>query len=297
MKYKSFISSNMKGQKMRKANINLFVFVFILAISFFAFNFEKISAMGTEIIGTMFDKNSDGEITQSDVVVDGQVTTKAENFLKVDLTSGTKKLTFIQGNGQNDKVAIKFTISDFPSDVTSFMIVESERTDSSSLADADRYNKDSVTGAWVASNKNVAKNGITGSVLFSTGEDGKITVDVVYRLRKGTFGMKFLKIYCYRAEVSESNPTYQHDVAYVIAQPIDMVNQSSDTCTEKNAAEICVNYDEDGATSRISKELKIYLPVSVAYNFKTVDVSWTYDATISNEVINNYNSIVKCSSI
>ena len=43
--------------------------------------------------------------------------------------------------------------------------------------------------------------------------------------------------------------------------------------------------------------MKIYLPTSVAYNFKTVDASWTYDATINNDVVNNYNSIVNGSTI
>lgn len=298
MKYKSYLNEGVKGGKIGKAKVILFGFVLILAFLFLGAKVEMVNAMSTEIVGTKFDKNNDGTILEEDVKDEGgNVTAKAESFLKVDLISGTGKLTFIQGNGKDDEVAIMFDVSDFPGDATSFMIVESERSDSSSLADADRYSKDPVTGDWMASSKNVTKNGLTGSVSFFTGEDGKINASIVYRLRKGSFGMKFFKIYFYKAEESESNPSYQYDVNYVIAQPIDLVNQSDSNCDAKSATEICIGYDADGATSRISKELKIYLPTSVAYNFNVVPVEWVYNAAINNEVVNNYSAVVAGSTI
>jgi len=299
MKYKSILNERINDREMNKAKYLFVGFVLILAFIFFSFTCTKVSAaINTEIVGSIFDKDENGTIVESDVKDgDGNVVNKAEFFEKVDLTNSGSKLTFVQGNGQDDQVAIKFNIYDFPSDATSFIIVESDRTDSSSLADADRYSKDNVSGEWEASDKNVTKNGLTGKVSFSTDDDGKINVETVYRLRKGSFGIKFFKIYFYKAQVTENNPTYQIDVVYVIAQPIDLVEQNANNCTTKHATEICVDYDAEGDASRVAKPLKIYIPTSVAYNFKVVPLGWTFDSTLNTEVVNNYNAVVSGSTI
>ena len=287
MKYKSSFMNKINECEKSKAKMFFFGFILILAFMLLFMQTVKINAIETEIVGTMFDKNDDGAIDDS-----------TENFIKVDLTSGTDKLTFIQANGDDDEVAIKFNISNFPSEATSFMIVESERTDSSSTADADRYSKVLGTDGegntiweWVASEKNITKNGITGSALFSEAADGTINVEVVYRLRKGSFGMKFLRIYFYNAGTIETNPSGHHDVYYVISRPIDMVEQSADNCTAKSATEICIDYDADADTSRISRELKIYIPTSVAYKFNVVPLTWVFDETVGTEIVANESQV------
>ena len=183
------------------------------------------------------------------------------------------------------------------------MIVESNKTDSSSTADADRYSKELVTDGdgnqvwqWNASAKNVEKNGITGSVLFSE-SDGKINVDVVYRLRKGSFGMKFIKLYFYNAGDVETKPSSQTELYYVIAQPIDMVNQSATVCETRSETELCIGYDEDASNSRISKDLKIYMPSSVAFKFSVVPVQGVFNGDVNTEVVNNYTQVVNGSTI
>ena len=293
MKYKSIKNEQLNACKISMAKMIFFGFVLILAFMCFLFKTTKVNAaVGTEIVSTRFDKNSDDTIDES-----------TETFLKVDLTSGTDKLTFIQGTGNDDDVSIQFKISDFPSEATSFMIVESNKTDSSSTADADRYSKELVTDGegnqvwqWNASAKNVEKNGITGSVLFSE-SDGKINVDVVYRLRKGSFGMKFIKLYFYNAGDVETKPSSQTELYYVIAQPIDMVNQSATVCETRSETELCIGYDEDASNSRISKDLKIYMPSSVAFKFSVVPVQGVFNGDVNTEVVNNYTQVVNGSTI
>ena len=158
MKYKSSFMNKISECEKSKAKMFFFGFVLILAFMFLFMQTVKINAIETEIVGTKFDKNGDGTIDES-----------TENFIKVDLSSGSDKLTFIQANGDDDEVAIMFNVSNFPSDATSFMIVESEKTDSSSTADADRYSKVLGTDGdgntiweWVASEKNITKNGNRG---------------------------------------------------------------------------------------------------------------------------------------
>ena len=111
----------------QKAKFIFFGFVLILALVYFMMGAVKVSAVTTaEITGTSYNKNG----------------STIEDFDKKDLVNGSDTLTFIQGNGEDSKVAINFTINDFPSNATSFMIVESERSDSmGENADADRYSK------------------------------------------------------------------------------------------------------------------------------------------------------------
>ena len=293
MKYKSSFTNRINECEKSRAKMFFFGFVLILAFAFLFLNTMKVGAIETEITGTKFDKNDDGAIHETD-----------ESFIKVDLSSGSDKLTFIQANGNDDEVAIMFNVSDFPKEATSFMIVESEKTDSSSTADADRYSKvlgtdgdGNTVWQWVASDKNVTKNGITGSAIFSEEADGTINAEIVYRLRKGSFGMKFLRMYFYNAGTIETNPSGQHDVYYVVSRPIDMVAQSADNCTAKSSTEICIGYDADADTSRISRELKIYIPQSVAYKFNVIPLTWVFDATVGTEIVANETEVKNGSTI
>lgn len=289
MKYKSALKREISENGNNKAKIIFFGFVLILAFAYLFLSCVKISAAEsaptTEIFATTFDKDGDGEL---------------ETFISKDVESGGLKLTYIQGNGENDKVAIKFYVYDFPSNATSFMVVESEYSDSSVMADADRYSKVSkeVDGEtvweWKASGENDTKNGLTGEALFTTTEGGKINAEITYRLRKGSFGMKFFKIFFYNSNTLDTDPSSDLEVYYVIAQPIDMVEQGS-TCTAKNST-ICTNY-VNGTSTRISRELKIFVPTTVAYKFVVVPVEYVFNATNNNNVVNNYTAIVDGSTI
>ena len=228
MKYKSSLKNLANEERLNAAKVIFVGVVLILAFILFGFFTSRVSALDEEtnasitISGTMYDKNGEDGVEETE-----------ENFLSVTLGTGDDKLTFIQGNGNGDQVAIKFTITNFPKDAVAFMIVESERSDSSSDADADRYSKELVTEngnqviKWLPSSKNVTPTGgIEGSASFTEAEDGTISVDVVYRLRKGAFGMSFLKIFFYKESVTtggevvdtivpETNPFSSKTIFYV----------------------------------------------------------------------------------
>ena len=122
----------------------------LLMFVFFAFNFVKVSAAGTTetitlggtssevnvvINGTKYNKYTDRD--NSDVL-------DAVELIGYTDTNGNTPLTFIQSNGNSKEVEIHFTIENFPSGATEFMIVESQYSDSSSNPDADRYNFDKL---------------------------------------------------------------------------------------------------------------------------------------------------------
>ena len=128
-------------------------FVLLLAFVFFAFNFMKVSAAGvTE------DITISGVTTEKvNVIINGTKYDKVEGGRQGELLdaveligngddSGAYPLIFIQSNGEgkgeDTGVDIYFTITNFPSNATAFMIVESEFTDSSLNPDADRYSKE-----------------------------------------------------------------------------------------------------------------------------------------------------------
>ena len=318
MKYKSALNDSLKMKKMNLAK-ELFVgFVLILAFTLFSFNFVKVAAVEEanvtiDITGTMFDKDGTSGIEEDE-----------KDFKSIDLvTNDGDALTFVQGNGKDSETAIKFTIANFPKDISSFMIVESEYSDSSSTADADRWGKEVVTDPdtgtssyqWVASSKNQTKNGIVGSVEIVEGGDGKLTATIVYRLRNGDYGVSFFRIFFYKENVFESvivdgelvvtgneeNPFSTKVAYYVIAQPIDMVEQgetcvptASNLCNEKNET-IFVAYDTVGTTTRISKPLKIIIPTTVAYNFKVHEINPV--AFGNNFKVGNYQEVVDNSTI
>ncbi len=318
MKYKSALNDSLKMKKLNWAK-ELFVgFVLILAFTLFTFNFTKVSAVeeanvGVTITGTMFDKDGTGGIEEGE-----------KNFKSIDLTTTNgDSLTFIQGNGKDSETVIKFTITNFPKDISAFMIVESEYTDSSSTTDADRWGKevvkDPVSGLssyqWVASSKNQTINDITGSVEIVEGGDGKLTATITYRLRNGDYGMSFFRIFFYKENVfettivdgnlvvngNERNPFSTKAVYYVISQPIDMVEQgatciptASNLCVEKNET-IFVAYDTTASTSRISKTLKIVIPTTVAYNFKVHQI--TTETFGNNFKVGNYQDVVDNSTV
>lgn len=318
MKYKSALNDSLKIKKMNLAK-ELFVgFVLILAFMLFSFNCVKVEAVEEadvtiDITNTMFDKDGTSGIEEDE-----------KNFSVMDLiTNDGESLTFIQGNGKDSETAIKFTITNFPKDISAFMIVESEYTDSSSTADADRWSKEVVTDPdtgissyqWIASSKNQTKNGIVASVEFVEGGDGKLTATIVYRLRNGDYGVSFFRIFFYKENVfettivdgelivtgSEENPFSTAAAYYVISKPIDMVEQgetciptASNLCNEKNET-IFIAYDEDASTSRISKTLKIIIPTTVAYNFKVHSI--TPVAFRNNFKVGNYQDVVNNSTI
>lgn len=265
MHFKCSLHSKEKGIKINQYKVLFFGIVLIMAFFFFLANSVSVKALETEINGTTYNK-----------------TGESEDFIKVDLSNANGDvLTFIQGNGEDDKVAIRFTIKDLPSNYTSIKIVESEHSDSATNPDSDEYDKDPVTGEWTPSASNIEVNGIIGSAIFTTDDTGKINVEVVYRIRKGSFGLKFIRIFFYEARVTEANPVSYTDLVYVISKPIDTVEQGS-TCTSKNDT-ICTDY-VNGETTRESKELNLYIPEVVAYNFKTLN------GETSEEIIANYQN-------
>lgn len=284
---KKTLQSKENTKQTLKAKIGLFGFVLILAFVGFFMCSMKVEAASSTVTGTMFDKNGNGQIDAD-----------SEVFSKVDVESGSDMLTYVQGNGEDDKTSIKFTINDFPSDATSIAIVESDHSDSSNDADLDKYNKDAVAGTWTASPNNVTKNNLGGSIAFSEDENGVITADVVYRLRKATYGLKYLKVFFYNGNQIEESPSSSITVFYVIAKPINMVGdtvEAGTTCTTKGD-KICTNY-VNGSDTREARELKLFIPSTVAFNYNVVEVVSTFNDEKNTYVVSNYTEVVAGSTV
>lgn len=308
-------------------------FVLMLAFALFVLNCIKVSAAGiTETItlggtasnvnvvinGTKYEKYTDK---------DNSAVLKAVELTGYTDTSGNNPLTFIQSNGASKEVEIHFTITNFPSGATAFMIVESQYSDSSDHPDADRYiyeksyiQKDDgvylrvgnlfyeMTDAntyadasctALASEATDVKylkyrgnscveiiednrydktdaEGWVGSV--TNDEYGSVTVTntgavkVVYRLRTAGFGMKYFRIVFYRGEIASSSPSSYMDINFIVSNPIDVVGLSNSNnigACAGNDNEICIEYSNEGIT-RESQPLNIYIPSSVAYDYKVV---------------------------
>ena len=233
-------------------------FVFALILLYLMLNCVRVGAVSATITGTSY--KQDG--------------TNFQNFSSKTLTSGDYSLTFIQGNGKNSEVAIKFTINDFPSTVDSFVVVESEHSDSDD-GDLDRYTL--VGTEWVPSN-DVHASGIVGSATAHVDDPTKI--DVVYRIRKGAFGLQFLKLFLYDHGLEDlpegSNGVTELEVFYVISQPVNTLPDdviASESCSSEEGIDekICIQYDWDGDPQREPRPLELHVPKTIAYKFLIAD--------------------------
>ena len=257
MNLKKSLQSKEINEKGIKTKFAFAGFVFVLALIYLMLSSVKVGALGATITGTSY--KQDG--------------TNVANFSSKTLTSGEYSLTFIQGSGNNNDVAIKFTITDFPSTVDSFLVVESQHSDSDD-GDLDRYTL--KNGEWVGSNSN---NGswITGSA--TPRADDATTVDVVYRIRKGAYGLQFLKLFLYDSDLEDlpdgDNGVIELEVFYVISRPVNTLPDdaiASEACASESAIDtkICIQYDWDGEPQREPRPLYVYMPSTIAYEFLTV---------------------------
>lgn len=254
----------------------LFAFLFLAVFS------VKVNAAGTtsiDVEGSYYDKDDNGN----------------ENHVGKVIEIGQYNLAFIQGNGNDNEVAIRFTINNFPSNITSFLIVESGYSHSNpNSSDLDLYSLES--GVWTPSVNNnpqvcetegeetICENkySVNGSVEFFENEDGSVKTNVVYRLRKGSYGLKFLTVFFYEGNVISATPASSIDVFYVISQPIDTVSQGTN-CTVKNDT-ICTDYiNDDSNPTRVAQSLSIYLPETVAFTFDAIS-----DEELTTEMLNSY---------
>lgn len=281
----------MLGKK--KAKLNFFGFVFILVFSFLCLNSMKVSAVTEssakiEILQSIFNKDGDSDLDGDD------------KFDSVSLSNGTSGLTFIQGNGKDGEVAVLFKVTNFPTNIKSFVIIESNYSDSSDNADMDKYKKD-VDGNWcvevtaedgkvTCESETTAVNMIKGKAEFS--EDGT-EAQIVYRLRSGSYGLKFFKIFFFSGEITNEKPASEATAVFVNSRPIDKVDQATDlgtTCSSETE-KICTDYVEGATSTRISRKLKIYVPETVAYNFVVEPLKYTFDAANNNNIVNNYQDV------
>ena len=144
MKINYPLQSKETKENVRKAKFVFFGFVLILAFICFMGNFVKVQAADLNIADDENIKIS-GEEYLVDVEIKGSTYTKyadkgSQDFEGVLVTANGQSITFIQGNGNNNEVDVRFTINNFPKNATAFMIVESNKTDSAGdNADADRY--------------------------------------------------------------------------------------------------------------------------------------------------------------
>ena len=132
------------------------------------------------------------------------------------------------------------------------------------IEDENRYYKNGADG-WGSSESNSESSKLE----FGEDEDGKIYAKLTYRIRKGSYGLSYIRIFFYKGEIGMASPADHTDVFFVIARPIDTVSQgtSGTSCTKNDT--ICTSY-VNGTLSREPKKLNLYIPSNVAYDFKTV---------------------------
>lgn len=244
-----------------KVNFIIIGFVLMLAFFFLGLNTKKVGATSYTISGTKIYTETNERISKELTCANSELINAAGSVCN------REKLTFIQGNGNNNEIYIKFLLKDIPSGTTSFAIVETGHSDSAGDdSDLDRYNiktNDDGTIEWIAGT-NISKNGIIGSAIQT--EDG---IEIVYRIRNGEFGLNFLKVFFYDSSVVGASAFDSIEVFYVISQPIDLVSLG-DTCTQSRTNEICIDY-VNGNPTRESRFLNIYIPKTVAYIFKSLE--------------------------
>lgn len=281
MNFKKSLHSKENTKKILKINFSIMVIAIMMVFAFFAMSAKKVMATDYVVNGSSYYKNSSTLI----------------NIDKVDVTSNGYTISYIESNGEDSKVAIRFTITDFPSNATSFMVVESEYSDSSETADADRYAKD-ATGAWIASEANQERNDLIGSAVY---DEETNSMYVTYRLRKGGFGIKFLKVFFHDASDVEIGDGQGYslidpiEVFYIVSQPVDLLDDNNPTtsCNEKQTNMICVKYVSTIAT-RESQILQLLFPETVAYQYKILDINdaiQTNDAGIAKYLDKSLNTI------
>ena len=230
MKFIESLQSKEIKERNLKTKFVLFGFVLVLALLYLVVSTVKVSALDISsttktVTGTKYKKDG----------------TNIGEYGKVDLTTANgQTITFIQGNGKDDEVAIKFTIDGAPSSATSIAFVEPEHSDSTN-GDLDRYSR--TVDGWENSDEgNPVKNDITGSVTVDPEDADKIYV--VYRLRLGGYGMKFLKVYFYSSDLDtcteESGCAASIEVWYVISQPVDAITS---TVKSKNCSTVSSSYN------------------------------------------------------
>lgn len=284
MNLKMSLQSKENQEKRIKTKFALLLTFFVMALLCLMINSAKVSALSATITGTSY--KQDG--------------TNFQDFPVKILTSSDDRgdeysLTFVQGNGKDSEVAIKFTVAGFTSTIDSFVVVESEHSDSDD-GDLDRYTWNGTS--WVASNI-VHESGIVGSA--TPHADDPTTLDIVYRIRKGSYGLQFLKLFLYDYHLEDleedDNGVYELEVFYVISQPVNTLPNdiiASESCsTEEDAdTQICLQYEWDGSPQREPRPLKVYIPKTIAYKFAVADEDealTTYmDKTISTIYAINY---------
>lgn len=297
------IKSIKKMLSVSKAKGIFFGFVFILTFSFIFFNGVKVSAVNVqagvdvEIISTQFDKNNDTVLDYDDT----------ESFDSVNLTHDGQSLTFVEGNGT--EMGIKFKLTGFPSGITAFVVMENNYSDASTNADMDKYKKN-ASGEWCietgTADNIVCSNSRTEGLYTSKAEfsvdatSGKTIATINYRLRDGGYGLKFFKVFYFTGEVSQTSSYTETTIVFAIAKPIDMVEQGtacnapSDDCSG-NAGKIYTNYKPlaDGASTRVARELKIYIPGNVAYNYRVISLDSAFDSDpdVNTDVVTNFANV------
>lgn len=259
MNFKKSLRSKENGKKVMKGKTVFFSFVLFLFALFFVVNGDKVSAAEPTVVINSTNYKQTGE-------------EEAKDYAVKTLTSGEYSLTFIQGSGLNNNVAIKFTIENFPSTIDSFIVAESEHSDSDD-GDLDRYTKKGNT--WAGSFP-AETYGITGSATEIVRENDQVDMEVVYRIRKGAYGLQFLKLFLYDYDLEDlpegEDGVIPIEVFYVISRPVNTLPDSiisSESCSSESGLEenICIEYDLDGTPQREPRPLKVHIPSTIAYKF------------------------------
>ena len=282
MNLKESLQSKEIRENRTKAKFVIIGFVLIFAFFFFGLKSKNVGAISYSINGTNIngEKVTDEEGNEVDrirdsVLCESSSCTKipqeigADNRVYVGKDSN-QYLTFIQGSGVNNTSYIRFLLKDIPTGTTSFAIVETGHSDSAvgDDKDLDRYNIEIDSDGniiWIASGNNKEYGGIKGSAIQT--DNG---IQIVYRIRNGEFGLKFLKVFFYNSSIIGADAFDDIELFYVISNPIDLVELGGTcTSTEKITA-ICTNY-VNGSPTRESRDLNIYIPKTVAYIFKSLN--------------------------